>query len=487
MFITDQKRRYHHLFGVTVLPSLPTSRAPISFQTENPRSEVPFPIGSMVSCPLAMNRWAELQPHLRQMLGDEEYETWILPLRPVTDTGRVVTLSCENSIVLDWIRDHLLNDLEAVGRSRFGREFQIRITPQSDVAPPATASSPPPPEAVPTLPLTSQFTFERFVVGPSNQFAHAAAIAVADRPGTTYNPLFIYGGSGLGKTHLLHAIAHRTFEHRPDARIFYMTTEQFTNQFISSLQTKTLDSFRETMRAVDILLLDDIQFITGKEQTQQEFFHTFNTLQSSGRQVVFTSDSRPSDIKGLEERLRTRFMQGLLTDIQPPDLETRCAILKEKARAQGWEISEEVVLFIARQVQNNVRELEGCLNRAIAFSQLRNIPLTTDAVRQALFDILPGQRETTPADIIRFVAQHYGIRVSDIKGRNNRRSIALPRQVSMYLVRELLGLSFPEIGRLFSKHHSTAMYAVENITKMRRSNPDFDATLTSFTDHFQTT
>jgi len=428
-----------------------------------------------------MKTWSSLLPLLRQLLGNDDFETWVSPLEATESPDGALTLSCENPIVIDWIRDHLLSDLEAVARSHFGRDFHVHLS--------STISSTPTPQKpttrkIPTLPLTPHFTFDRFVIGPSNQFAAAAAEAVAERPGDTYNPLFIYGGSGLGKTHLLHAIAHKAVENNRHLRAVYLTTEQFTNEFIYCLRTKDLDLFRQTFRDIDILLLDDIQFITGKEQTQQEFFHTFNTLRTSGRQVVLTSDCRPADIKGLEERLRSRFIQGLLTDIQPPDLETRCAILKEKGRAQGWDLPEDVVLFIARQVQNNVRELEGCLNRTIAFSQLRNTPLTTDVVRQALFDILPEEREASPADIIRFVAQHYGIRVSDIKGRNNRRSIALPRQVSMYLIRNILDLSFPEIGRLFSKHHSTAMYAVESVGKMRRSNPDFDATLTSFTDHF---
>lgn len=416
------------------------------------------------------------------MLGDEDYETWVPPLQVQEETKDLLVLTSDKPIVLDWIKDHLINDLEAVARSHFGRQFQVRL---GSVQPSSVPNQKESTRRIQTLPLTPHFTFDRFVIGPSNQFACAAAAAVAERPGETYNPLFIYGGSGLGKTHLLHAVAHRAVEKKPGLRVVYLTTEQFVNEFIYCLQTKDLDLFRQTFRDVDILLVDDIQFIGGKEATQQEFFHTFNTLQSSGRQVVFTSDCRPADIKGLEERLRTRFMQGLLTDIQPPDLETRCAILKEKGRAQGWDLPEDVVLFIARQVQNNVRELEGCLNRTIAFSQLRNSPLTTDVVRQALFDILPEEQEVTPNHIIRFVAQHYGIRVSDIKGRNNRRSIALPRQVSMFLIRDLLDLSYPEIGRLFSKHHSTAMYAVETIGKMRRSNPDFDATLTSFTDHFQ--
>jgi chromosomal replication initiator protein len=245
-----------------------------------------------------------------------------------------------------------------------------------------------------------------------------------------------------------------------------------------------MDAFRQTFRGVDLLLLDDIQFIAGKERTQEEFFHTFNTLQSTGRQVVFTSDARPADIPGLEERLRSRFLQGLIADIQPPDLETRCAILREKARAIGRELPEDVVLFISRRVQNNVRELEGCLNRTIAYAQLKNSRITVDVVRLALFELLPDERATSPSDIIRFVAQHYGVRVADLKGRSNRRSIALPRQVAMYLIRDILELSFPEIGRIFSKHHSTVMYAVDTVQKTRQSNPDFDATLTSFREHF---
>jgi len=333
-------------------------------------------------------------------------------------------------------------------------------------------------------PLNPAFTFERFVTGPSNQFACAAAEAVAERPGETYNPLYLYGGAGLGKTHLLHAIAHRVSTTSPALKILYLTTEQFVNELINCIRRKRMELFRQTFRGVHLLLLDDIQFIAGKERTQEEFFHTFNTLHSIGRQVVFTSDSRPAEIPGLEERLRSRFLQGLIADIQPPELETRCAILREKARAVGWELPEDVVLFISRRAQKNVRELEGCLNRTIAYTQLTSRPLTVDMVRSALAEFLPYERSTSPADIIRFVAHHYGIRVADLKGRSNRRSIALPRQVAMYLIREVLQLSFPEIGKIFAKHHSTAIYAVDTIQRMRRSNPDFAATITSFREHF---
>jgi len=428
-----------------------------------------------------MSRWSELQPHLRQMMGDEEYATWISPLELLSDDDGSISLASDNSIVTDWVRDHLLRDIETVARSHYGAEYRVVLTATPEQA------SPPPHADVPIIdahPINPGFTFSRFVVGSSNQFASAAAEAVADRPGEAYNPLYLYGGSGLGKTHLLHAIAHRVAASEPARRIVYMTTEQFVNELINCIRRKRMEVFRQTFRGVDILLLDDIQFIAGKERTQEEFFHTFNTLQSTGRQVVFTSDSRPGDIPGLEERLRSRFLQGLIADIQPPDLETRCAILREKARAIGWDLPEDVVLFISRRVQKNVRELEGCLNRTIAFAQLTNRPFGVEMVRAALSEFLPEERTTAPADIIRFVAHHYGIRVADLKGRSNRRSIALPRQVAISLIRDILGLSYPEIGKIFSKHHSTAMYAVDSVSKMRQSNPDFDATLTSFREHF---
>jgi len=427
-----------------------------------------------------MDRWRELQPHLQQLLGAEDYRTWIEPLGVQKTTENSLVLACDNVIVAEWVRDHLLHDIGTVARSQFGSEFTVEIDSgddRSDTTDPSRVT-------LPGHPFSSAFVFERFVQGTSNQFAAAAAQAVADQPGEAYNPLYIYGGSGLGKTHLLHAIGHRVIAANPDCKVTYMTTEQFVNELINCIRRQQMEAFRQTFRGVDVLLLDDIQFIAGKERTQEEFFHTFNTLQSTGRQVVFTSDARPADIPGLEERLRSRFLQGLIADIQPPDLETRCAILREKARAIGWELPEDTVLFISRRVQKNVRELEGCLNRAIAYAQLKNAKISVDVVRMALFELLPDERETTPADIIRFVAQHYGIRVADLKGRSNRRSIALPRQVSMYLIRDILDLSFPEIGKIFSKHHSTVMYAVDAISKMRLSNPDFDSTLTSFREHF---
>ena len=427
-----------------------------------------------------MDRWELLLPHLRQMIGDEDYAAWIDPLRPVQATASAITLTSDNSIVADWVRDHLLRDIETVARSHFGPHFRVLFSPleetgnHDDETQDATSS---PETTISTSPpLNPGFTFDRFVIGPSNQFASAAAEAVADRPGHAYNPLYLYGGSGLGKTHLLHAIAHRVAAADSRHKVVYMTTEQFVNELINCIRRKQMELFRQTFRGVDVLLLDDIQFIAGKERTQEEFFHTFNTLQSTSRQVVFTSDTRPADLPGLEERLRSRFMQGLIADIQPPDLETRCAILRDKARAAGRDLPEDVVLFIARRVQKNVRELEGGLNRTVAYAQLKNTKITVDVVRLALSELLPEERSIAPADIIRFVAQHYGIRVADLKGRSNRRSIALPRQVSIYLIREILGLSFPEIGRQMGKNHSSVVLATQRMEQLLRADGELEWT-----------
>ncbi|MEJ2581399.1 MAG: DnaA/Hda family protein, partial [Acidobacteriota bacterium] len=259
-----------------------------------------------------MDRWQALQPHLRQMMGDEEYQTWIEPLAVLGMTNTTLTLTTDNTIVAEWVRDHLQRDIETVARSHYGPEFRVLMSWDENAATTGEMVN----KTIATHPFNPGFTFERFVVGSSNQFAAAAAEAVADRPGETYNPLYLYGGSGLGKTHLLHAVANRLASVKPTLKVTYMTTEQFVNELINCIRRKQMDAFRQTFREVDLLLLDDIQFIAGKEQTQEEFFHTFNTLQSTGRQVVFTSDARPADISGVEERLRSRFLQGLIADIQ---------------------------------------------------------------------------------------------------------------------------------------------------------------------------
>ena len=271
----------------------------------------------------------------------------------------------------------------------------------------------------------------------------------------------------------------------PRSRVRYVPTENFVNELINSIRLQRMAAFRDAYRSIHTLLLDDVHILAGKERTQEEFFHTFNALHEAGHQIVVTSDTSPAAIQGLEERLRTRFVWGLVADIQPPDLETKCAIIREKSHTEGVDLPDDVVLFIARRVRENVRELEGYLNRVIVYCTLTGQAATLETVRNALTPLLPEERHATPADIIRFVAHHYGVKVADLKGRDNRRSVAFPRQVAIYLIREILELSYPEIGKLFAKHHSTVMYSVETITEERRSNPSLDATLTTFIEHFR--
>ncbi len=336
------------------------------------------------------------------------------------------------------------------------------------------------------LPLNQKYTFDTFVVGNSNQFANAAALAVADAPGQSYNPLFLYGGVGLGKTHLLHAICHEILRKDPGVRVSYLPAEHFVNELINSIRFDRMPDFRDRYRNIDVLLIDDIQFISNKERTQEEFFHTFNTLYTNQKQIILSSDSSPRKIPMLEERLRSRFEWGLITDIQPPDLETKVAILRRKADLEAIDLPDEVALFIARQVRSNIRELEGLLTRVMAFASLTARPLSVDLAKETLKDILPNQdSRTNAAEIIKAVARHYGLKVSEIKSRTNSRQIVFPRKVAMFLLRSLTDLSYPEIGRLFNdKHHSTVISAVKDIEKLRTDDGDLANTLQSIQEHF---
>jgi len=424
------------------------------------------------------NLWPRVEKLLRSRLTVEEYEAWFAPLEPrLGDDGRLLLIA-PSRLYADYIRDHHLALLQDAASQAAKRPVVVALELQAgDAAPEQPAAQ--------RSSLNPKYTFASFVPGPSNQFARAAAQSVADNPGRAYNPLFLYGGSGLGKTHLLHAIANQVLARSPQVRVRYVPTEHFVNEFINCVRHQRMAHFRQTYRSVELLLLDDVHVLAGKEGTQEEFFHTFNALHEAGHQIVLTSDTSPASIQGLEERLRSRFVWGLVADIQPPDLETKCAIIHEKAHAEGFDLPDEVVLFIARRVKENVRELEGYLNRVIIYCTLTGIAASVESTRTALSALLPEERQVTPAEVIRFVAHHYGIRVADLKGRDNRRSVAFPRQIAMYLIRELLNLSFPEIAKLFAKHHSTVMYSVETIAEQRRSNPALDATLTTFVEHFR--
>ena len=324
--------------------------------------------------------------------------------------------------------------------------------------------------------LNPKYTFEKFVVGSCNQFAHAAAKATAETPGTTYNPLFIYGGVGLGKTHLMHAIGHSIKRRAPHMRVAYITSERFMNELINAIRFNKTPGFRDKYRSIDVLLMDDVQFMAGKERTQEEFFHTFNTLHNSQKQIIVTSDCPPREIPTLEERLHSRFEWGLIADLEPPDLETKVAILKRKADMDGIHLPDEIAMYVASKVKSNVRELEGSLVRLVAISSMKGVPISKLLAQEAMKNILDAERPAglTIDRIARAVASHYDLTVEEMKSKNNSRAIAMPRQVAMYLCKRLTRHSFPEIGREFGgKHHTTVMHSVDKIATLMQDDRNF--------------
>ena len=334
--------------------------------------------------------------------------------------------------------------------------------------------------------LNPRYTFETFVVGKSNEFAHAASRAVAEQPSKAYNPLFLYGGVGMGKTHLMHAIGHSIKKRNPAMRLSYVSAEKFTIEVINSLRFDRMISFRERFHTVDVLLVDDIQFIAGKERTQEEFFHTFNALYEQQKQIVISSDCLPKDIN-IEERLRSRFEWGLIADIQPPDLETKIAILQKKAENERFSLPDDVAEYIARAIKSNVRELEGALTRLMAYASLTGTAITLSTAQQVLRNIIASQEKRVTIDLIqKRVSEHFDLREQDLKIRSNTRAIAFPRQVAMYIVKQLTTASLPEIGRQFGgKHHTTVLHSINKIEELRRSDKDLNRTITRLMDALQ--
>ncbi|MEP6470748.1 MAG: chromosomal replication initiator protein DnaA [Acidobacteriota bacterium] len=430
--------------------------------------------------------WSSIVKSLEGKLDPKELKTWFAPTRQVSfeDIGNsrlALTVSVPSPVFADWIRgrhgDLLAREAAAAGFPDL--DFRFQAAAVEIPASPAVPVSPAPSRG---LVLNPRFTFDSFVVGSSNQFAHAAARAVAESPSRSYNPLFLYGGVGLGKTHLVHAIAHEVLRRSPAMKVMYLSAERFLNELINALRFERMHEFKSRYRELDVLLMDDIQFIAGKDSTQEEFFYTFNALHDAQKQIVVTSDALPKEIPTLEERLRSRFEWGLIADIQPPDLEMKVAIIRKKAAAEKAEIPNDVALYIAGTVKANVRELEGRLNRVLAFSSLTGKPVSVELAKETLRDIL-GREENRaiPAEILKTVASHYGLRVSDLKAKTNAKPISFPRQVAMYLCRKLTGLSYPEIGRLFNdKHHSTVMHSVEKIEKLVEDDPDFRKVIEGF-------
>jgi chromosomal replication initiator protein len=455
-----------------------------------------------------LNPWQLILSALEKKVMRQSFETWLKPTRYSHATGRTLYVRVPTPEFQhigdkydDLIQEAIdLQGLEFDDVSFVTAEEDPSIPPQrkdGGFGPvPAHAPTAPPTSTPARSPeqgrfdwstaaqLNSRYTFDNFVIGNGNQFARAASLAVAERPSKAYNPLFLYGGVGMGKTHLMHAIGHEVKRRQAAANICYVSAEKFTNEMINSIRNDRMTSFRDRFRTVDVLLIDDIQFISQKERTQEEFFHTFNALHESMKQVVIASDRPPKELTEIEERLRSRFEWGLIADIQPPDLETKVAILLKKAESEQVQLPTDVALFVASNVRTNVRELEGALVRLIAWCQLNRMEITLAATQQCLKQFIDMQvRKITIEAIQRAVAENFGMRVSDLKQKNNSRNVVVPRQIAMYLAKGMTEASLPEIGRQFgNKHHTTVMHSIAKIDEQRRADKDLHRTLNKLQD-----
>jgi chromosomal replication initiator protein len=420
----------------------------------------------------AEQTWQSVLGQLQMEMPRASFDTWVRDTKPVSYQDGMLTVGVRNAYARDWLENRLAT---TVNRLLFGitsASVDVKFI-VSGLEAEQVVDEPPPLRAqletaavseqpARNLSINPRYVFETYVVGSGNRLAHAACLAVAEKPARAYNPLFLYGGVGLGKTHLLHAIGNACLQR--GLNILYVSSEEFTNDMIGSIRTHTNQAFREKYRSADVLLVDDIQFIAGKESTQEEFFHTFNTLHGQDKQIILSSDRPPKSLVTLDERLRSRFEWGLIVDIQPPDLETRLAILRSKAERAGRQISDEILENVARRVQSNIRELEGALNRILAFSDLSGAPLTPSLVEVALADLLPQKRNISSSRILEAVATREGIGVADLTGQNRSAKIAIPRQLAMYLLRDLNEISLPQIGELLGgRDHTTVMYGIKKV------------------------
>ncbi len=425
--------------------------------------------------------WQSVLGQLQMEMPRASFDTWVRDTRPVSYDNGVLTVGVSNAYARDWLDSRLTTTISrlliGILSSNVSVDFVVAQA-ENDITVESAEGTPADPiEIISTATqlrntsLNPRYSFESFVVGSGNRLAHAACLAVVEKPARAYNPLFVYGGVGLGKTHLLHAIGNAC--HVRGLNVLYVSSEEFTNDMINAIRSHTTQAFREIYRSADVLLVDDIQFIAGKESTQEEFFHTFNTLHGQDKQIIVSSDRPPKSLVTLEERLRSRFEWGLTADIQPPDLETRLAILRSKADRTGRQISDEILETIARRVQSNIRELEGALNRIIAFADLSGSALTPNLVEMALVDLLPQSLNLPPEKIMEVVAHLWQTNVDALIGRDRSQKIAEPRQVAMYLLRKITNASLPQIGAtLGGRDHTTVMYAISKISREIESKPD---------------
>jgi chromosomal replication initiator protein len=428
---------------------------------------------------------------ISKRVNHQSFNTWFKPISFATRDDSTIYLKVPNEIFRDWITSNYFDVIEESLEELNLEGYKLRFLVEEQQASNHKPTVEPPPKSVKPvslhtqelsnfgiaklieiepveLPLNPKYTFDTFVVGSCNQFAHAAALAVVDMPSKTYNPLYIYGGVGLGKTHLMHAIGHLIKVRNNNLRLTYISSEKFMNELINAIRYDKTITFREKYRNIDVLLMDDIQFLAGKERTQEEFFHTFNALYDAQKQIVISSDCPPREIPTLEERLHSRFEWGLIADIQPPDLETKVAILKRKAEIEKIDLPDNVALFIASKIKSNIRELEGSLVRLVAYASLKGLSIGLDLAQEVLKNIIDEEIEGVSIELIqRTVASHYGLKVGDLKSKNNSRSIAVPRQVAMYLCKTLTKASLPEIGREFGgKHHTTVLHSINKISEL---------------------
>jgi chromosomal replication initiator protein len=432
-----------------------------------------------------MNLWDEVLAKVEAKVNRHSFATWFRPTTFQAVQGSRLMVQVPNPQFKDWLERNyqgiIAESLHDLGRGDVQVVFECESMPPPAGEPAAER------EATGSTVLNPKYTFESFVVGSSNQFAHAAARAVAEIPSKSYNPLFLYGGVGLGKTHLMHAIGHYIQARNRHLNLVYISSDRFINEMINAIRFDRLPAFRQKYRAMDVLLVDDIQFIAGKDRTQEEFFHIFNALHDAQKQIVISSDCPPRQIPTLEERLHSRFEWGLIADIQAPDIETKVAILRKKAEAERVEIPENVALFIASKVRTNIRELEGSLIRLIAFASLTGRDIDLTLAQEILRDLLHTEDKPITIEMIqKFVADQFGVKITELKAKNNSKTVAEPRQIAMYLIKTLTAASLPEIGKAFGgKHHSTVIHSVRKIDGLRKRDPDFDRRINSFVQAFR--
>ncbi|HXN72732.1 MAG TPA: chromosomal replication initiator protein DnaA [Candidatus Acidoferrales bacterium] len=436
-----------------------------------------------------MNLWDKILQHSERRVNPHSFATWFRPTRlERAEEDRLIVrvptrLFCKR--LTDTYGELIQAVLTELGRPQLQLEY---ICAESEPNAPNVAPSPQAKLDFDSAAnqLNPRYTFESFIVGASNQFAHAAAMAVAEQPSKSYNPLFLYGGVGLGKTHLMQAIGHTLKRRNPSMRLTYISAEKFTNEVIASIRLERMAAFRDRFRNMDVLMVDDIQFIATRERTQEEFFHTFNALYDQQKQIVISSDCPPKEISSIEERLRSRFEWGLIADIQPPDLETKIAILQKKAESERVQVPDDVAEYIARAIKSNVRELEGALIRLMAYASLTGATINLPTAHQVLKNIIESQdKKVTIEQIQKRVGEHFGLRAQDLKVRSNSKQIAFPRQVAMFLVKQLTSASLPEIGRQFGgKHHTTVLHSINKISNLRQSDKDLNKTINRLLDAF---